>query len=644
MLPKLFYDIEKNSDCKIKKFISCEDVSHLGAFSYGEIIDFEISVSRALGARGVVLRIAPDGRADIDMPLEFSGSDGVHDIYTVTLDTAKLCGEDGYGLFYYEFLLLRGFNTLFTNTYNNYDFDLSERGGKRFRLLVSEKDYKLSESFGKGVMYHVFVDRFYRGEGECVDGIRWREDAVFNPNWEYGIPQYAKRAGDPLKNNEFFGGTLYGVIQKLDYLKSLSVKTIYLSPIFEAYSNHKYDTGNYMKVDDMFGGDEAFELLLKKAKEYGMGIILDGVFNHTGDNSLYFNKYGKYGMGGAYKNEESPYRNWYFFKNWPEQYESWWGIDILPKLNHENESCRALITGEGGVIEKYTKMGIAGWRLDVADELSDKLLDELREVAKRESNGEAVIIGEVWENACDKMAYGNRRRYFSGRQLDSVMNYPLKNAIVGFCQFGDAGMLYDTLTEIYASYPREVSKRLMNLLGTHDTERILTVLGSDFEDFEGTNDELSTRRLTKEKRDTALKMLKIAAAIQYTVYGIPSVFYGDEVGVEGYHDPFCRMPFPWSDMNNGYRGELLSYYRLLGEIRESNPVLADGDFYIVKHDESSIAYVRENATDRILVIANRGDGFTFDIPEGERYCDLLCGKSYENSIYVPCDSVMILKL
>ncbi len=644
MLPKLFYDIEKNSDCKIKKFISCEDVSHLGAFSYGEIIDFEFSVSRALGARGVVLRIAPDGRADIDMPLEFSGSDGVHDIYTVAVDTAKLCGADGYGLFYYEFLLLRGFNTLFTNTYNNYDFEISERGGKRFRLLVSEKDYKLPESFGKGVMYHVFVDRFYRGEGECVDNIRCREDAVMNPNWEYGIPQYAKRAGDPLKNNEFFGGTLYGVIQKLDYLKSLSVKTIYLSPIFEAYSNHKYDTGNYMKVDDMFGGDEAFELLLKKAKEYGMGIILDGVFNHTGDNSLYFNKYGKYGMGGAYRREESPYRNWYFFKNWPEQYESWWGIDILPKLNHENESCRALITGEGGVIEKYTKMGIAGWRLDVADELSDKLLDELREVAKRESNGEAVIIGEVWENACDKMAYGNRRRYFSGRQLDSVMNYPLKNAIVGFCQFGDAQMLYDTLTEIYASYPREVSKRLMNLLGTHDTERILTVLGSDFEDFEGTNDELSTRRLAEEKRDMALRMLKIAAAIQYTVYGIPSVFYGDEVGLEGFRDPFCRMPFPWRDMNDGYRGDLLSYYRRLGEIRENNPVLSDGDFYIVKHDESSIAYVRENATDRILIIANRGDSFTFDIPEGERYCDLLDGKAYENSIYVPCDSVMILKL
>ncbi len=643
MLPKLFADIEKNSDYKIKKFIDAEDVSQLGAFLCGAKIDFEFSVSRALGARGVVMRIAPDGRADIDIPLEFSGSDGVHDIYTLRLDTESMCGDDGYGLFYYEFLLLRGYNTLFTNTYNNYDFEISERGGKRFRLFVFEKDYVTPESFGAGVMYHAFVDRFYRGEGECVDKIKCRGDAVMNTDWQGGIPQFAEKVGDPLKNNEFFGGTLFGIAQKLEYLKSLSVKTIYLSPIFEAYSNHKYDTGNYLKVDEMFGGDEAFKYLVEKAKEYGMGIILDGVFNHTGDDSLYFNKYGKYGNGGAYNDENSPYRNWYFFKNWPQQYESWWGIDILPKLNHENESCRALITGEGGVIEKYTKMGIAGWRLDVADELTDTVLDEIREVAKRESGGEAVIIGEVWENACDKVSYGNRRRYFSGRQLDSVMNYPLKNAIVSFAQFGDADMLYNTLVEIYASYPKQVSKKLMNVLGTHDTERILTVLGSDFEDFEGTNAELSERRLDCESRDRAISLLKIAAAIQYTVYGIPSLYYGDEVGLEGFHDPFCRMPFPWHDIDEGYRAELLSYYRRLGEIRRDNPVLSDGDFCVIKHTESSIVYARENDTDLIIVVANRGESYTLDLPDGHIYTNLLTGKEYDGCVGVATDSVMILK-
>ncbi len=642
MLPKLFADIEKNSDLKIKKFVCDEDASNLGAFPCGTEIDFEFSVSRALGARGVVMRIAPDGCADIDMPLEFSGSDGVHDIYTLRLDTKAICGDCGYGLFYYEFLLLRGYNTLFTRTHNNYDVEISERGGQRFRLLVFEADFKTPDSFGKGVMYHAFVDRFYRGEDERVRDIVCRDDAVMNSDWQCGIPQYADRVGDPLKNNEFFGGTLYGIAEKLDYLESLSVKTIYLSPIFEAYSNHKYDTGNYLAVDKMFGGDKAFEYLLEKAKEKGIGIILDGVFNHTGDDSLYFNKCGKYGRGGAYNDESSPYRNWYFFKNWPNQYESWWGIDILPKLNHENESCRALITGEGGVIEKYTKMGIAGWRLDVADELNDKILDEIRLVAKRESYGEAVIIGEVWENACDKVAYGNRRRYFSGRQLDSVMNYPLKNAIVSFCQFGDAEMLYNTLIEIYASYPKQVSMKLMNVLGTHDTDRIITVLGSDLSDFEGSNAELSRRRLCEEKLTRAISRLKIAAALQYTAYGIPSLYYGDEVGLEGYHDPFCRMPFPWHEICDGYRAELLSYYRRLGEIRRNNSALTDGDFYVIKHTESSIVYARENACGLIIVVANRGESYTIDIPDGEIYTDLLTGKEYSGRIEVPSDSVMIL--
>lgn len=643
MLPKLFADIEKNSEYTIKKFVGTADASNMGAFPCGTEIDFEFSVSRTLGARGVVMRIAPDGRADIDMPLEFSGSDGVHDIYTLHLDTGALCGSDGYGLFYYEFLLLRGYNTLFTNTYNNFDFEISERGGQRFRLLVFEADFTTPESFGDGVMYHAFVDRFFRGEGECVDKIKCRSDAVMNYDWQNGIPQYAKRSGDPLKNNEFFGGTLYGISQKLDYLQSLSVKTIYLSPIFEAYSNHKYDTGNYLKVDEMFGGDEAFEHLIEEASRRGIGIVLDGVFNHTGDDSLYFNKRGKYGNVGAYQDEDSPYRGWYFFKNWPHQYESWWGIDILPKLNHENESCRALITGKGGVIEKYTKMGIAGWRLDVADELCDTILDEIRETAKRESGGKAVIIGEVWENACDKVAYGNRRRYLSGRQLDSVMNYPLKNAIVSFCQFGDAEMLYNTLTEIYASYPKQVSIKLMNVLGTHDTERILTVLGSDLEDFDGTNDELARRRLNDGKRERAVSLLKIASALQYTAYGIPSLYYGDEVGLEGYHDPFCRMPFPWHDMDKGYRAELLSHYKRLGEIRRDNKVLSDGDFYIIRHTESSIAYARENSEALIVVVANRGEGYIIDIPEGDVYTDLLTGREYRESIFVPTDSVMILK-
>jgi glycosidase len=283
-----------------------------------------------------------------------------------------------------------------------------------------------------------------------------------------------------------------------------------------------------------------------------------------------------------------------------------------------------------------------GWRLDVADELSDEFLDELRDSAKQ-VNEDAVIIGEVWENAADKVAYGQRRRYFQGRQLDSVMNYPLKNAIVAFCQYGDGHFLYDTLTEIYASYPTCVCHRLMNLLGTHDTERILTVLGRDEDDAHEPNYVLAKKRLNEYQRQKGIELLKIAAAIQFTAYGIPSVYYGDEVGLEGYGDPFCRMPFPWSEIDGGYREELLSYYKRLGEIRNSEDALYGGKFYFLDHGESFVAFVREKGDSRIVVIANRGDEMRFSLGNGARYVDLVDGDEYEEYVTVKPNRALILK-
>ena len=643
MLPKLYFENDYDCGVQIRKFAADKDVSHLGALPYGTKIDIELTVSRRIGASGAVLRIARDGGVDQDLPLEFCRTDNLRDVYFITLDTAALCGDDGEGLFYYEFLLLRGSHTLFTDSYNNLDLNLGERPGARFRLLVYEADFETPASFGRGVMYQIFTDRFFKGESEKARAIPLKDGAIINPDWEKGIPQYAAYPGSPLKNNMFFGGNLYGVAEKLDYLRTLGVTFIYLCPIFEAYSNHKYDTANYERVDPMFGGDEAFDELIEKARERGIGIILDGVFNHTGDNSIYFNKYGKYGDGGAYLDPASPYRDWFCFKNYPDEYESWWGIDIQPRLNHENESCRRYFTGEGGIIEKYIKKGIAGWRLDVADELNDAFLDELRVTAKSASGGEAVIIGEVWENAADKVAYGKRRRYFRGRQLDSVMNYPLKNAIVSFCHWGDGETLYNTLVEIYASYPPCVSHKLMNLLGTHDTERILTALGRDEEDDMLPNEKKARYRLGRSQREFGIEMLKIAAALQYTAYGIPSVYYGDEIGLEGFGDPFCRMPMPWHEIGEGYRAELLDYYRALGRIRESEAALDGGDFYVIRRMESAIVYVREKDESRLIIAANRGAEFFLEIPEGAAYIDLISGARYEGALTVLSDSALILK-
>ena len=365
----------------------------------------------------------------------------------------------------------------------------------------------------------------------------------------------------------------------------------------------------------MFGGDEAFDNLIKEADKRHMNVILDGVFNHTGDNSIYFDKYRKHGKTGAYSNRDSEYRGWFHFH--PDNtYESWWGITILPKLNHSNENCRHFFTAKGGVIEKYIKKGIDGWRLDVADELSDEFLDELRETAKA-ANPKAIVIGEVWENAADKVAYSKRRRYFRGKQLDSVMNYPFKNALIEYIRSGNSDILYNELTDIYSSYPVQVSNVLMNLLGTHDTERILTVL-SDDEPMGKNIDEIAYSKLSHEQKQTAIRRLKVASAIQYTVYGFPSVFYGDEVGIEGYGDPFCRKPFPWHDISV----ELQEHYKKLGMIRRENDAFNGGDFKIIDHKAGLFSFKRTKGENDIYVCANVADTAQRVVLNGE-YMDLL---------------------
>lgn len=588
------------ADClpSIKKEIDGVDVSARGCFAFGDCPEFTVEAPRKLGASAVVMRICRDGSEDRDYPFDFISTDMVNDIYKLKLDTAELCEGESDGLFYYELLFLRGTDTLFTSTDNNVSFSLERYSDRRFLMLVYRKGFSTPEWFHGRVMYQIFVDRFFCGEGE----VGTRDDVIMNPDWDNGVPQYVEHQGEPVKNNMFFGGNLWGVIQKLDYLKSLGVGVIYLNPVFKAYSNHKYDTGDYFEIDSMFGGKPAFDELIKKAAELDIKIILDGVFNHTGDNSLYFDKYGEYGNVGAYSNENSEYRNWYSFMGSRDRYDSWWGIKILPRLNHANDECRRYFTGKNGVGAEYIKQGIAGWRLDVADELSDSFLDEFCETVKEESNGEAIIIGEVWENATEKIAYGKRRRYLRGGQLDSVMNYPLRKAIMRFVLDGDAEFLGDVLQWIYSTYPKTVCDSLMNILGTHDTERALTVFGKgDDEVCDDSGSELAYKRIAAEDRAEAIAKMKLATAIQFTVYGVPSVYYGDEAGVEGYRDPFCRMPYPWGREDT----ELVEYYRNLGKIRaDYRNVFAEGEFKVIDFTDALIAYTRRYGGDEICVIAN----------------------------------------
>ena len=633
MLPKLQEQTEQALQPTLRRLIGEQDMTAFGAFAWGTVLTLRAEVPRALGAAAVVLRFSPDGGKATDIPFVFSSTDFVTDIYTTVLDTAALCGRDG-GLFYYELLFVRGGDTRFSDSTDNVHFTLSAESAVKFRLLIHAPEFHTPDWLKSGTMYHIFVDRFKRDENAPPV----KAGAVLNPDWETGIPEFAAKNGDPLPNRTFFGGTLDGITEKLDRLQAMGYDILYLSPVFDARSNHRYDTGDYETVDPALGGDAAFDRLISAAHARGMRVVLDGVFNHTGDDSRYFNRYGTYPTVGAYQSLSSPYAAWYTFRRFPDDYECWWGIPILPRLKQSEATCRRYFTGADGIAAKWLARGADGWRLDVADELPDEFLDELRTVAKEQTDGQAAILGEVWENAADKIAYGKRRRYLRGGQLDSVMNYPFRNAVLDLLLRRDAGAFVRTLTELYASYPREVSDSLMNLLGTHDTARILTVLGDPGESDGRTNAELSRARLSGDARRQAISLLKIASTLQYTVYGFPSVYYGDEAGREGSHDPFCRRPYPWGHEDDG----LMAHYRLLGRFRTAHKALHGGDFRFLFATDTAFLYERALGGDRILVAVNVGDA-PAPIPVCGAWFDLLGRRSVRDSLLLSPLSAALLQ-
>lgn len=646
MLPK-FSLSEPLTPPVICKEWAGRDVSALGAFPQGAVLTLTALVPRKLAVGAVVMRLSRDTAAvgeegldasPRDLPFSFVSTDGRTDIYRLTLDTAAICEGGAPALFYYEYIFPRGMDTLFSDSTDNVNYTLTHHSARQFRLLTYDPAFRTPEHFGGGVMYHVFVDRFARGAGETS----YRPDAELHSEWDGEEPRYAATRGGDVKNNDYFGGNLWGVAEKLPYLRSLGVTVLYLSPIFEAASNHKYDTSDYSRVDPAFGGDGALRALLDAAHANGMRVVLDGVFNHTGNDSVYFDAFGKY--GGAAVNPASPYRQWFYFtknEDGTEDYASWWGIRILPKLNLREPSCREYLVGEGGIVDRYTAAGVDGWRLDVADELPDEFLDELRATVHRR-NPQAFIVGEVWENAADKISYSRRRRYFRGGQLDSVMNYPLRTALIAYAQTGSSAPLAAVLTELWSSYPPPVCAVLMNLIGTHDTERILTFLG----DPEGTlamqavreNRTLSESRLSAAQRRRGRALLRVVSAIQFTVFGFPCVYYGDETGAEGLGDPFCRRPMNWTAPDE----ELLAHYRRLGAIRAEHSAFDGGDFRLTRAEGGYIEYVRENETEKITVAANLGEKSVHTSLPGAG-TELLSGRRTRGSIRVPPCGVVIVK-
>lgn len=537
---------------------------------------------------------------------------------------AGMCGDDNEywelhffattpGLYWYHFELDTPWGRSFVRNVGRGVGDFAPDASD-FQQTVYDKNFKTPDWLKGGIIYQIFPDRFY-SSGTEKHGVRpsrvmrrWGDEPFWREEQMNGI-----------WNNDYFGGDLKGVEEKLLYLANLGVTCIYLNPIFEANSNHRYDTADYEKIDPLLGTEDDLKSLCKTAREqYGISIILDGVFSHTGCDSKYFNIYSNYDDVGAYNSKESPYYPWYKFINWPDEYHSWWGIKLLPEVIEETPEYREYICGKNGILRKWLKCGISGWRLDVADELPDVFLDDLRRAVKDE-NSDAVIIGEVWEDATTKLAYGERRRYLLGEQLDSVMNYPFADAVLNFVKFANADAFIDSVMSIIEKYPPQVTNVLMNHIGTHDTERAITRLAGENCEGYGRHWQHEHNKLSDYDYYRGVSMIKIASLIQYTLPGVPSLYYGDEIGMQGMKDPFNRACMDWYEPNT----ELHRWYKRLGEIRRGCKAFERGSFVPVYCSYKTVAYLRSGDNNEVLVAVNLD----------ENAVDINVGNQWDNAYY-----------
>jgi len=452
-----------------------------------------------------------------------------------------------------------------------------------FQITVYDRKYAPPAWLHEGIMYQIFPDRFCRSRAPWYT----RKDIYLHEEWnEPPLAIFDPRNGDT-HSRDFFGGDLKGIISKLDYLQSLHVTVLYLNPIFLARSNHRYDTGDYTRIDPMLGDEEDLKTLCEEAEKRGMRVLLDGVFSHTGDDSLYFNRYGRYPTVGAYQSKKSPYYGWYTFEQHPNKYRSWWGITTLPEVNKENASYRHFILDENGIARKWVRAGTDGWRLDVADELPMRFLRDLRAGVKTEKP-DAALLGEVWEDASNKVSYGEMRCYCLGDTLDSVMNYPLRAAALSFIKGDiDAYLFTRYVQSLHENYPIPFFYSLMNLMGSHDRARVINVLaGETWEDVDPLYRGMGA--LSAEQRALGIRRLQEMWKLYAAMPGIPSIYYGDEAGLEGAADPFCRHPFPWGQED----AEVMRITREALDLRASRPVLRRGAFSISAVDAETVCIRR----------------------------------------------------
>ena len=509
-----------------------------------------------------------------------------------------------------------------------------------WQLTVYDASHPTPEWFGAGITYQIFPDRFCRLSVPDPQGMVG--DRVVHQDWGEA-PEWRPDEHGEVRNRDFFGGSLAGITSRLDYLQSLSVTTLYLCPIFLSASNHRYNTADYLQIDPMLGTEEDFRTLCQEAEKRGIRVILDGVFNHTGSDSVYFNAAGSFPSLGAAQSQDSPYYTWYHFTHWPDRYDAWWGITTLPAVNESDPSYGDfIIDSPDSVIRHWLHCGASGWRLDVADELPDEFIARIR-TACEETKADSILIGEVWEDGSNKIAYSRRRKYLLGHETHGLMNYPFRNAVLAFLRGGDAADFRETMETIRENYPPAAFYSLMNFLGTHDTGRILTVLGAETvpEDKEAR----STYRLSDAERQRGTALLRLATLLLYTFPGSPTIFYGDEAGMEGFEDPFNRRTFPWGREDR----TLTEWYRHLGRLRQERPSLLWGDIEYLRAQGHCLVWARQGTGELTVTAVNAGDEpVALELPwEGAVAEDLLTGQRFLNQdgkvslVLPPLDGVLL---
>ena len=559
-----------------------------GAVRAGEPLRLALTIPEHYGFVEPRLVLTKDGGDPVEYRMDFEGCvEGVnHFRLSLTLDEA--------GLYFYYFDLYSDFRKLYRGELG--EAVLSWTAGACWQLTVYEADFATPKALRGGVMYQIFPDRFFEGRPHPVMPFA---DRVYRAN-KQGEPYFWPNEQGGQLNLDYFGGDFEGIRKKLGYLQELGVTWIYLNPIFEAHANHRYNTADYLNADPLLGTNEEFTLLCREAKEKGIRIILDGVFSHTGSDSLYFNREGRYGQGGAYHDPGSPYRSWYDFDpKYPCGYRSWWGFETLPEVREDDPAYQQFICGKGGVIDTWLSRGASGFRLDVADELPDDFIESIRKAVKAHGP-DCYLLGEVWEDATTKEAYGVRRTYLLGKGLDGVMNYPFRTAILSFLRGGSALSSAEQLTAICEHYPAPALHALMNHLGTHDTERILTAL--EDEPAEGRDRYWqSGRRLPKPKYDHGIRLVRLAYAMLFTLPGVPCIYYGDEVGMQGYRDPFNRAYYDWDSTENRIKPLL----RQLAKLRKECDAFWEGDFRVTRADGGLLQYRRTGPTETAEIAINR---------------------------------------